>query len=98
MTFSELERDYRRYRAIVDEHERQPANVTVDRMVDLDDVFVQEALWKRDGESFSTAVDRSVIATALDTLSKTVSTSRSDLSKLLKRLFDELQVSRTASV
>lgn len=84
-TFSEFERDFRSYRVIVAVDARQPADDPVEVVEDLDEVFVQEALWKEDGGSSFTGDDRPVTTTALTCLSKAAPTSAPDSGKYSKR-------------
>lgn len=96
-TFSEVDLDYLRYRAIADDDEGQPADVSANLPDALNDFFVQKGLWEGDCGSPFTADDLFVIVLALARLSKTAPTSGSDSANLVNRLVDELEGSPAPS-
>lgn len=88
-TLPEVERDYRRFYAIVYKDEGQLTDASSDVSDGLDDVFAQEGLLQGDGGLSFTTDYRYNVGTALARLSMTVPTSGSDLSILVKGLVVE---------
>lgn len=82
--------NYLWYRDVVYCDESLPSSVPADASDDLDDIFVQDALWKGDGGYSFTADDSSVNATSLVRISKTVTTSSFEYTDLVQGLVDEL--------
>lgn len=64
---------------------------------DLEDLFAQETVWVVEERPSFTTDERSVIATALAQLSKTVPSSGCDFANLLKGFVDDLETSWTAN-
>lgn len=73
-TLPEVERDYRRYPGISDGNKGPSDDVPADVYDDLEDKFVQQALWKIPGCTSFTASGRSAIFTPVKLLSMTVLT------------------------
>lgn len=97
MTISEIDRAYWSYHVINGDDAGQPADIPADVENDVDDIFAQEALWEEDGGASFTADDRFVNVTSLTRLSKTITTSESDLSNFIKGIVDESEAPQAAT-
>lgn len=96
-TNTQAERDYRRNRGVNAGNHSTPADVSVDVLDDLGDLFSQEVLWEGDSDAFFTAHDRSVIASALARLSKTDLNCGVQFAFLVKDLVGEVEASQAAT-
>lgn len=94
---SDVAREYRQKREVVDDGGDLPADFLAEAVDDLDDIFVQEALWKTGGGSFFTAGDRPVLATALVWLSNKVQISGSELVDGVHGLANDVKASHAGS-
>lgn len=83
-TISEVERDYQRYRSIIDDNAGRPADVLDNVVDDVDDLFEQDWILEEDSGSCFTTEDHSAIAKAWAKLSRTVLPSGLDVSNLGK--------------
>lgn len=92
-----VERSNRRYRGVTDDDAGQRADVQDDVVDDLDDMFVQGALWKGEDGSFFTAENRSVRDTAFKRLSKTASALGPELADIVNGFGDEVEASQEAT-
>lgn len=68
-TISDVKHENRWNRGVIYDDAGQPAVVLANVVDDLDEIFLQETLWKWDGRSSFTVDHRSVITTAFARLS-----------------------------
>lgn len=93
-----VERTYLQNCGVTDVDARQPADVPVDVVDDLYEIFLQEPLWKGDGGPSFIVDDCSVLSSALARFSKTVSTVAYEITDIVGLLLDEEKGSQAATV
>lgn len=96
-TTSDIQSGYKRYLDVVKNVKGFPSEVPAEGFDDIDEVFSQEALSEAGGGPSFLAIDRSVIAAALQRVSKTFPTSGVESSNLTQSFFDYAEALRTAA-
>lgn len=96
-TLSDVQRDYRRYRAVVGDDGGFSSDVPAEVFDDVNDIFVKEALLETGRGFFLSANDRLVIDTAFHRLAKTVPRSGSEFADLIRSFVDDIKWWRAAT-
>lgn len=94
---SDAQRDYRWYRGVFDDHGGFPREDPGEVIDDPYDIFGQMAIWETDGGSSFSTHDLSVIAAALQRLSKIISTSGVAFADQIRNLVDDVESSQVLS-
>lgn len=96
-TISDVQPGYRLYRSVDDEDGGFPSNVAPELADNIGDTFAQDALWESGGDSSFSVDDHLVTATALQCLSKTVSSLGPQFADLIRSFAEYMQFLRAAT-